>query len=74
MDHIWDLPDEDYQAVMNTVLEVGRRLRKAFPDKKRIGIIVEGFEVPHAHVKVFPVDNEREMRAYPNIPNLTTPH
>ncbi len=65
VDHVWDLSDEDYQALMGTVREVGRRLRQAFPNKERVGVIIEGFEVPHAHVKVFPIDNEREMRALP---------
>lgn len=65
VDHIWDLPDEDYRGLMETVREVGRRLQQTFPDKQRIGIIVEGFEVPHVHVKVFPVDNEHEMRSSP---------
>jgi histidine triad (HIT) family protein len=63
VDHVWDLPPEDYAALMETVRQVGRRLREVFPDKQRVGVIIEGFEVPHAHVKVFPVNNEREMRA-----------
>lgn len=70
VDHVWDLTDEDYGALMETVREVGRRLRLAFPDKKRVGVIIEGFEVPHAHVKVFPIDNEREMR---NLPESSEP-
>lgn len=70
VDHVWDLSPDDYQALMETVRQVGRRLRETFPDKQRVGVIVEGFEVPHAHVKVFPVNNEQEMR---NLPKSTAP-
>lgn len=75
VDHIWDLPSEDYIALMEAVGKVGRRLREAFPQKKRVAVIVEGFEVAHAHVKVFPVDNEQEVRhihghTEPNHPAL----
>lgn len=65
VDHVWDLPPEDYQALMETVRRVGRKLREAFPAKQRVAVIIEGFEVPHAHVKVFPVNNEREVRNHP---------
>lgn len=62
VDHIWDLPDEDYQAVMSTVKKTANKLREVFPDKKRIGVIIEGFDVAHVHVKVFPVDSGNEIR------------
>ncbi len=66
VDHIWDLPPEDYAALMETVRQVGRKLREAFPERQRVAVIIEGFEVPHAHVKVFPVDSERDVRAHPS--------
>lgn len=70
IDHIWELPEDDYMALMATVRKVGRRLREVCMDKKRVAIIVEGFEAPHAHVKVFPVDDENEVR---NIPQIKEP-
>lgn len=55
---IWDMDSEDYIALMQTVQKVGRRLRQAFPDKKRIGIQVEGLGMSdHAHVNVLPFSN-----------------
>jgi len=65
IDHVWDLPPSDYETLMKTVHGVSQKLREAFPNKKRIAVIIEGFEVPHAHVKIFPVDNERQVRALP---------
>jgi histidine triad (HIT) family protein len=33
--------------------------------KKRIGVKVEGFEVPHAHIHLIPVDSVAEFNALP---------
>jgi histidine triad (HIT) family protein len=63
---VWDLDDEDYQALMSTVRKVSRRLRQIFPDKKRIGIAIEGLGVKdHAHVNVIPFDTAAEFREIP---------
>lgn len=62
-----DLDDADYQALWDTVRKVAARLKEAFPDKKRIGIQVEGLDVPHVHVKLFPVDTGEEFRAAPDM-------
>ena len=58
-----DLSGEDYDAFWQTVKKVGQRLRQKFPSKKRIGIQVEGLEVPHLHAKLFPFDTADEFRA-----------
>lgn len=66
---IWELDDENYQALMNTVHKVGKRLQEAFPEKARIGVFVEGFGVDsHAHVNVIPCNTPKELR---NIPSHT---
>lgn len=67
IDHFLDLSEDDYQALMRTVRLVGRRIREVFPDKARVGVIIEGFEVPHVHVKVFPVDSGDEVRQMPDM-------
>ena len=64
---VWDLSPTDYQALMATVQKVGQRLREVFPDKDRIGVIIEGLDVSdHAHVKVFPFSNDQEFRNAPD--------
>ena len=60
---VWDMAEDDYQALMATVQKVGNRLREMFPDKRRVGVIIEGLDVTdHAHVKVFPFNNDQEFR------------
>ncbi len=65
---VWDMESEDYQALMATVQKVGRRLREVFPDKSRVGVMIEGLDVAdHAHVKVFPFSTAGEYRFVPNM-------
>ncbi len=65
IDHFIDLPDDDYQALMETVKKVARRMREVFPGK-RIGVQIEGLDVAHAHVKLFPFTTGEQFRAKPN--------
>lgn len=53
-DHIWDLDDELYLYVLGVAKKVAQRQREVIKPK-RVGIMVEGFAVPHAHVHVFPM-------------------
>lgn len=63
----FDLSDEDYQALWNAVRTVAARLRDAYPEKKRIGIQVEGLDVPHVHVKLIPINSGEEFRKPPDM-------
>ena len=62
----WDLSDADYQALMNTVKKVALKMRQVFPQKKRVSVMIEGLDVPHVHVKVFPINSGEEFRAVPD--------
>lgn len=62
-----DLDEQDYQALWATVHKVGERLRGAFPDKRRIGVQVEGLDVAHVHVKLFPIDTCADFRKEPDM-------
>lgn len=63
---VWDLPAEDYLALMNTGQKVANRLREIFPEKMHIGMIVEGLDIPHAHLNIFPFDDDTEFRFHPD--------
>ena len=66
VEFVWDLDDEDYQAIMATAQLVALRLRKVFPDKTHVAMIVEGLDVAHAHIKVFPFSTDEEFRRKPD--------
>ena len=65
---VWDIESADYQALMQTVQRVGQRIREVFPDKLRVGVMIEGLDVAdHAHVKLFPFSTPEEYRHVPDM-------
>ena len=54
VDKIYDLPDEDYQALMRTVKKLSRHMENQLG--ARILWKVIGTDVPHAHVHLMPLD------------------
>lgn len=55
VEFVWDLTEEDYQALMAACKKVARRLREVL-GVKYVGVKVIGEEVPHAHVHLIPFD------------------
>lgn len=60
VDYLFDLPDQDYQALMAFSKKVAHAVGKAVPCK-RVGVAVIGLEVPHAHVHLIPIDNVSDI-------------
>ena len=58
-DHLWDLNDELYLYVMKIAKKVAEQQREVLKPK-RVGVVVEGFAVLHAHVHVFPMEGGLE--------------
>tara|TARA_B110000967_G_C18610494_1_gene423751 strand:+ start:321 stop:707 length:387 start_codon:yes stop_codon:yes gene_type:complete len=54
VDYIFDLDNETYEGLMAFSKKVAHAVEKAVPCK-RVGILVEGLEVPHAHVHLIPI-------------------
>lgn len=65
INHFIDLPDEDYLAVMKTVKRVGQRIDEII-QPKRVGLKVEGLDVPHVHVHVVGFDTISQYREKPD--------
>jgi len=65
VEFIWDLNDEDYQAVMQTVQKVGNRVRGVV-GKPYVGLQVMGTDVPYAHVHIIPFATPSEFRHVPD--------
>jgi len=60
IDKIFDLDDELYIGLMNFSKKVAIAMKKAL-DCQRIGVSVVGFEVPHAHVHLIPINKIEDM-------------
>lgn len=54
VDKIYDLPDEDYRALMDTVKKLSKHMESKL--NARILWKVVGTDVPHAHVHLMPLD------------------
>ena len=55
IDHLWDINDELYIHLMVIAKKMALKMREVY-NYKRIGMAVEGFGVPHAHIHVFGLD------------------
>lgn len=62
IDQYIDLPDEDYEALWRTVKKVATRIR-AVTGKERVGVVIKGIDVPHAHVHLIPFDKGENLKA-----------
>lgn len=54
VDKIYDLPDEDYQALMSTVKKLSAHMEKVLGARTLWKVV--GTDVPHAHVHLMPLD------------------
>ena len=54
VDKIYDLPDEDYQALMSTVKKLSKNMEEKLGTRTLLKVI--GTDVPHAHVHLLPYD------------------
>lgn len=65
VEFVWDLPDEEYQALMATTKKVALRLRVAMA-VPYVHSRVVGTDVPHAHVHLIPFTESAELSHQPN--------
>jgi histidine triad (HIT) family protein len=70
VDQYIDLSDEDYSAVWKTVKKVAKQLRSVI-GTERVGIVVKGVDVPHAHVHLLPFNNDEHLSKDETSPTLT---
>ncbi len=64
-DYFFDLEDESLGGIMVFSKKIAQALKKAVPCKK-IGMIVAGLEVPHAHIHLIPIIGSVHDLAFAN--------
>lgn len=62
VDYFFDLPDELYRQTMTFSRKIARAIDTAL-EPLRTGIIVQGLEVPHAHLHLIPLYKTRQVMA-----------
>ena len=60
VDYIFDLEDEELAAMHLFAKKVAGAIQRAFQCKK-VGVAVMGMEVPHAHIHLIPINQEKDM-------------
>lgn len=60
VDYLFDLDKNDYQELNEFSRQVAIAIKKTITCK-RVAVVVLGFEVPHAHIHLIPIDNEDEI-------------
>lgn len=61
VDHIWDLDDDNYAYLWAISKKIGRHIRQVV-GCSRVGIVVEGFGVPHCHVHLIPIYQGNDLK------------
>jgi histidine triad (HIT) family protein len=56
VDYFADLEDEEYAYLMQIVKKMAKALDAAF-STKRTCVVIEGFDVPHVHVRLYPIQS-----------------
>jgi histidine triad (HIT) family protein len=66
IEFVWDLPEEDYAALMSTVKKVAKHVKEVL-NPQFIGEQIIGIDVPHAHVHIIPFNNIEEYKTIPDM-------
>jgi len=59
VDYAFDLDDETYLHLFQVAKKVGKASDKAL-DAERTCLVVEGFDVPHVHIKIYPMQDTKK--------------
>lgn len=74
VENLENLDEKTYAYMWSAVHKISKALRRVYPEKAKIGIMVEGLEVPHAHIKLFPFTTTEEYRNVPSASDSEADH
>jgi histidine triad (HIT) family protein len=61
IDHLWDLSEEDYTYIWKVAKKIALHIKQVV-DSSRVGVVVEGFGVPHAHIHLVPIYKGNDLK------------
>lgn len=70
VDYIFDLEDKTLADMMVFSKKIAIALKKAIPCQ-RVGVMIVGMEVPHAHIHLIPINEETDMSVSKNRLKMT---
>lgn len=60
IDHLDDLPEQEYLELFSVAHKMSRLIKQKIAPR-RVGIVVDGYGVPHAHIHVIPTYNTGDI-------------
>lgn len=70
VDYLFDLDDELYTGLQLFAKKVAAGVKEAIPCVK-VGVMVLGLEVPHAHIHLVPMQSEADLLNFSNKKKFT---
>jgi histidine triad (HIT) family protein len=64
IEFIWDLPDSTYHHLWDVSRRIAEQLLRVC-GSKRVSIIVDGEQIPHAHIQLIPTNHAHDLHATP---------
>lgn len=60
-DYFFDIEDNSLGNMMVFAKQVAKQLKTTFPFCERVGVMVAGFDVPHAHIHLIPMQSMKDL-------------
>ena len=67
VDLLWDLSDDEYEYLWRISKKIAREMQEVF-QPERVGVIIEGFGVPHAHIHLVPLYDKDVLELHHGYP------
>ena len=71
VDLIWDLEQSDYDYMWRIAKKIAKKIQ-AEMKPIRVGVVVEGFGVPHAHIHLVPLYDKNVLQLHHGYPAETS--
>lgn len=71
-DYYFDLSEQNLKDMVSVQIKLAAAIKKAFkPKSGKVGIIIAGLEVPHAHLHLIPMDEMGDLNFGSSIKGVT---
>lgn len=65
-DHLWDLEEAEYHHIWDVAKQLAGHIQETL-QPERVGVIVEGFGVPHAHIHLIPLIHGNDIKKHQDL-------
>ena len=66
IDHLWDLDDDEYHYLWSVAKHIAAHIQETL-QPPRVGVVVEGFGVPHVHIHLIPLQHGSDIKKHQDL-------